>query len=173
MAYSAEQITKLTQKIIAKVTTELRIAQENGTVDEVVAKYGISFEEQAMPVNKRVSKILVFGALAGKLADFQLAAKKCGITKDNIVFETDYNRMHHYDVSTLKDSLVYSDIIFGPAPHKIEGMGDTSSFLATIEKNPNHYPRLIKSQANSSLKITVSNFKESLTRTRYFEMCNI
>lgn len=169
MQYSPAQIAKILNKIIAKARHELEIASEQGTVDEVMAEYGVTLEEGAMPVSKQTSKILVFGALSGKVSDYQMVAKKMGIQSDNIEFAADYHKLKHFNTTILRDSMEYSDIIFGPAPHKIEGMGDTYSLVAAIEREPEHYPRLIKAVANEKLKITITNFKESLRKTRYFE----
>lgn len=169
MQYSSAQIGKILIKIIAKACHELEIASEQGTVDEVMDEYGVTLEEGAMPVSKRTSKILVFGALSGKVSDYQMVAKKMGIQSDNLEFAVDYDKLKHFNTTILRDSMEYSDIIYGPAPHKIEDMGDTYSLVAAIEREPEHYPRLIKAVANKELKITITNFKESLRKTRYFE----
>ena len=167
--YSQGQISRIIQKIVAKVSKELELAQEYDSVDEVMEKYGISFDEGPMPVDSRKSKILVFGALAGKSKDYILAAKKLGIAQENIVFVSDYDELKRYDTAKLEYSLEYSDIIYGPTPHKTTGMGDENSFLAKIKREPNKYPKLIVATANESLKLTITNFKNALTNTRYFE----
>ena len=68
--YSASQISKIIQKIISKARRELELAQESDTVEEVMEKYGVTLNEEAMPVNPKVSKILVFGSLVGKEKDY-------------------------------------------------------------------------------------------------------
>ena len=151
--YSSSQISKIIQKIIAKVRRELELAQESNNVDEIMSKYGIALEEEAMPVDPKVSKILVFGALAGKEKDYVLAAKKMGIDKNNIVFVSDYDQLKRYDTAKLEYSTEYSDIIYGPAPHKTAGMGDTSSLLAKIKKEPTRDPRLTIVSANGALRL--------------------
>ena len=54
-------------------------------------------------------------------------------------------------------------------PHKIEGMGDTSSLITEIEKNPSEYPKLIKATSNGDLKFSITGFKNYILRTRFFE----
>ena len=81
----------------------------------------------------------------------------------------DYNSSKHFDTERLRYSCKYSDIICGPIPHKIEGMGDTSSFISVIEKNPSEYPKLIKAVANKGLKFSISGFKDCILKTRFFE----
>lgn len=169
MKHSASQISQIIQKIIAKARKELEIAQENDSVEEVMEQYGVSLEEDPVQVNPRISKILVFGALAGKKRDYLLAAKKLNIPEDNLVFISDYDELKHYDTAKLEYSVEYSDIIYGPAPHKETNMGDTSSFLAKLKNEPNKYPRLTVASANGALKLSISSFRNSLTRTRYFE----
>ena len=72
----------------------------------------------------------------------------------------------------MRNSLEYSDLVFGPTPHKTKGMGDTSSFLALAEINTEQYPRVIRSNANSTekqLKFSISSFKSCLEKTNYYE----
>lgn len=167
--YSQAQISRIAQKIIAKVRKELEIAQENDNLDELMEKYGIGFEEESMPVDSRKSKIIVFGALAGKLKDYIMAAKKLGISQENLVFISDYDELKRYDTAKLEYSLEYSDIIYGPTPHKTIGMGDENSLLAKIKREPNKYPKLQVATANGVLKLSIQSFKNALTNTRYFE----
>lgn len=167
--YSQAQISRIAQKIIAKVRKELEIAQENDNLDEFMEKYGIGFEEESMPVDSRKSKIIVFGALAGKLKDYIMAAKKLGISQENLVFISDYDELKRYDTAKLEYSLEYSDIIYGPTPHKTIGMGDENSLLAKIKREPNKFPKLQVATANGVLKLSIQSFKNALTNTRYFE----
>lgn len=111
---------------------------------------------------------MVLGQLSGKVKDYQITAKKLGVKEDNLEF-VDYAGAMHLSVERLRYSNEYSDIMCGPVPHKIEGMGYTSSLIAEIEKNPSEYPKLIKAVANDSLKFSISGFKEYISRTRFFE----
>lgn len=170
MGYSPVQIRKIIDKIVTKITYEVQMAATEGTMQDVLDEYGITLDEEpVMPVDRHKSKILVLGAVAGRLSDYQMTAKKLGIPSDNVEFVTDYRKMKHFNVSNLRYSWTYSDIIYGPTPHSMEGMGDTSSLLAEIKNHPNDYPRLVQVSANEKLKITISNFRSALTKTRYFE----
>lgn len=169
MLYSQSQITDLRAKIIRKINTEIALALKNDTVDELLEKYGIELEEISYQSGvTRRSKILVLGQLSGKVKDYQMAAKKLGVKEDNIEF-IDYDGTKHLNAERLRYSSEYSDIICGPIPHKVEGMGDTSSFIAEMEKNLSEYPKLIKAIANESLKFSISGFKECILKTRFFE----
>ncbi len=170
MKYSQSQIVELKGKMIRKINALIDSAVKNDTVDELLKKYGIELEEisYATGVTKR-SKILVLGQLSGKKKDYQKAAKTCGIEEGNIEF-MDYNEIEKFGVESLKGSLKYSDIICGPIPHNIEGMGDTSSFISKIEKTPAEYPKLIKAVANGRLKFSITDFKDCIASTRYYEI---
>ena len=73
------------------------------------------------------------------------------------------------DTARLEYSTEYSDIIYGPTPHKTTGMGDTSSLLAKIKNDPTRYTRLTVATANGALKLSITSFKNCLSKTRYFE----
>lgn len=169
MAYSQSQITDLKTKIIRKIDAEIRVAQRNNTLDELLEKYGIELEEITYQsgVTKR-SKILVLGQLPGKVKDYQMVAKKLGINENNLEF-IDYAGAKHLSAERLRYSCEYSDIICGPIPHKVEGMGDTSSLIAEIERNPSEYPKLIKATISDCLKFSITGFKEYISKTRYFK----
>ena len=169
MVYSQSQIADLKAKIIRKVNTEISLALKNDTIEELIEKYGIELDEISYQSGiTRRSKILVLGQLSGKIKDYKMAAKKLGVKEDNLKF-IDYNGVKHLSVERLRYSSEYSDIICGPMPHKVEGMGDTSSFIAKMENNPSEYPKLIKATANDTLKFSVSRFKEYILKTRFFE----
>jgi len=167
--YSTSQIATLRSKILSKINKEIDIAIKNAALDDIFTKYGVTIEENesSIVITNRM-KILVLGELAGKLKDYQIAAKRKGIDPTNIEF-IDYRQAKHLNAGRLKYSSEYSDIIIGPMPHKIEGMGDATSLLALIEKKPNEYPKLIKAEANNKLKITISGFSDYLLRTRFYE----
>ena len=171
--YSQSQIAELRSRILAKINKEIDIALKNDDLEDIFNKYGVSIEEESNTfcVTKRM-KILVLGELAGKIKDYQMAAKKKGIELENLEF-IDYDGAKHLSAGRLQYSNEYSDIIYGPTPHKIEGMGDTSSLLALIEQHPSEYPKLIKAEANSKLKITISGFVDYLLKTRFYEAMSI
>lgn len=169
MVYSQSQIADLKSKIIRKINTEIALALKNDTMDELLKKYSVEMEEiQYLSGVTRRSKILVLGQLSGKIKNYQITAKKLGIKEENLEF-VDYIGVKHLNVERLRYSSEYSDIICGPIPHKVQGMGDTSSFIAELEKNPSQYPKLIKANANGSLKFSITGFKDYILRTRFFE----
>ena len=172
MPYSIAQKAKIKSKVLAKISMEFSYADSDEDISEIMDKYGIHLEEEPAYVNTRQMKILVFGALAGKVNDYKMAARKLGISDDCVVFEKDYEKLSRYDVSRLENSMQYSDIIVGPNPHKQTNINGYSSMLSMIKSNPSKYPRLIESHANQALKITIRNFREALLSTRFVEALN-
>lgn len=169
MIYSQSQITDLRAKIIRKINIEINLAIKNNILFELIEKYGVELDEISYQSGiTRRSKILVLGQLSDKVKDYQMVAKKLGIKEDNLEF-IDYDRVKHLNTERLRYSSEYSDIICGPIPHKVEGMGNTSSFITEIEKNPSEYPKLIKATASDYLKSSISGFKETILKTRLFE----
>lgn len=163
---------KIINKIYAKINREIEIAIENDLVKEFLEKYDIELDDNSYPVFPTKHKILVLGALSGKISDYQLAAKKMGVNPKQLEFIYDYSDLKRYNTTKLEYSTEYSDIIYGPNPHSQVGMGDTSSLLAAMKNNPEKYPKVIEAKANSSLKITMSNFKMALLNTRLLEVLN-
>ena len=168
MDYSYSQLSEIKAKIFAKISKEIEIANKNNEMQVLLDKYGIYFEEETIQVDTRTMKVLVLGALAGRLKDYQIAAKKMDINPNNVEFVDTYDDKR-FNVAKLEYSMEYSDIIYGPNPHKQLGMGDTNSFLAEMKRHPEKYPRVIEAVSNDKLKITINGFRTSLTSTRYFE----
>lgn len=166
--YSISQLSEIKSKIFAKIAREIELANKNDEMQALFDKYGIYFEEEAMQVDTRTMKVLVLGALAGRVKDYKLAVKKMDINPDNVEFIDTYDDKR-FNVAKLEYSMEYSDIIYGPNPHKQVGMGDTNSFLAEMKRNPERYPRVIEAVSNDKLKITISGFKKALSSTRFFE----
>ena len=166
--YSISQLIEIKSKIFDKIAKEIDLANKNDEMQLILEKYGIFLEEEPVLVNTKTMKILVIGALAGKLKDYQIAVKKMNIDLDNVEFIDTYDD-RRFNVKRLEYSMDYSDIIYGPNPHKQVGIGDTYSFLAEMKRHPEKYPRVIETISNEKLKITISGFKKALQSTRYYE----
>lgn len=172
MLLSITDKAKIKSRVFAKISNELDNAIRDDELSTFLNKYGIILEEkERLPINTRLAKVLVFGQLAGSKKDYQIVAKKLGINPENIEF-LDYQETKRFPAERLRNSMQYSDIIYGPAPHKCAEMGDTSSLLAEIKKNPMEYPRLIEAKSNTAgtnLKISITVFKECIEKTFYYE----
>ncbi len=173
MEYFLSDINEIKAKVHTIIDAEIDNALEKGTINIILEQLKIECKKEWTPSNIKKSKILVFGTLAGKKNKYIGVAKELGIPKDNIEFIDDYKELKRIDVSKYKNSEKYSDIIYGSVPHKQVGMGDTSSFLETIKREPENYPRLTIAIANSKLKITKTSFEEALKKTNLFENINV
>lgn len=167
--YSRENITRITNEIVERVRFEITNAFLTDCVEELCDKYGVSIEKDDMQIGitKRM-KILVLGDLAGKKEDFKNKAKTIGIDSSNLDFKN-YNEAKVLDLVKLQYSNEYSDVICGPIPHKIKGMGDVSCAIVEIEKNASIYPKLVMASANGTLKISITCFLKCLLKTRFYK----
>ncbi len=169
MEYGLSELAEIRAKVHAVLNAELDRAIRKHTVDEFMNKYCIVYEDEWVPLEKNRARILVLGALAGNVRDYVAIAKDLNVPKDSIDFINDYDDLKRVDISKFRNSSVYTDIIFGPVPHKMTGMGDTSSLLADMKNNPSEYPRIIEARANDKLKITKTNFEAAIRMSRYYE----
>ena len=171
MTYSIAQKSKIKREILNKVSLKLNFADDE-MLDELMEQFGVHLDEDCVIVDTRHMKILVLGSLAGNVDNYKTAAKRMNVTNNNIVFENDYEKLHGYNVEKLRNSDIYSDIIYGPTPHKMTGIDGFNSALAMMKADPSNYPRVIEATANGVLKISVNSFKSALLRTRYIEALN-
>lgn len=172
MRYSVTELASIKAKIFAKIAKEIEMANRNNEMDYLLDKYGVSLEVERMPIYIRTTKILVVGGLSGSVSDYQKCAKKLDIDPNNVDF-LDYYDFKKFSAESLRYSSKYSDIIFGPVPHKSKDMGDVESLLHAIKNNEAAFPKLTISTANSTsnqLKFSISSFRECLLKTYYYEI---
>ena len=167
MAYSTSQIAEIKSRALSAFRRRLDDAFDTDSVDELLESLGIELEEtnQAYASYSRRTKIYVLGELAGRRKDYVLAAKKLNINEENLEFY-DYSDMKSFNTEKLRYSPFVSDIICGPVPHKIEGIGDHSSILSLMEHNPQEYPKVYRAIANRSLKLSINSFKQGIIQSR-------
>lgn len=161
-------LIELSEKIYQKVIKEVTEASYNNNIEEILKKYGLQDEIQYSYYDINNSKILVVGDSRVNKNDLIGIAKKMGIRENRLEFELDYNRLHNYDFSNLKNSMTYSDVLVGPLPHKVEGIEGFSSFLSMVDDSPEDFPKVIRLEASNELKITKESFKNGLLNTRLF-----
>lgn len=120
-------------------------------------------------VNMENAKILVIGDSAIRSDVLKAIAKEYGIANDKIDFELDYLRLKKYNFGKLKHSLIYSDIMVGPMPHKVNGLEGCRSFIGKVKNMPSEFPKLTVLDSNSGLKITKESFKNGLKFTELYK----
>lgn len=166
---STINLAKIKSKVFAKIDSEIELANKENTIDEFLKKYGIVMELEQPYFDSKRAKILVLGALAGNIDDYKTQLGKLGLNKNNVEFINDYDELKRFNAQILEYSTEYSDIIYGPNPHKQVNIGDNASLLTLLQRNPEKYPRVIEAVANGKLKISINSFKEAVLKTRLFE----
>ena len=167
---SIVELAKIKSKVFAKIAAEIELANKEDAIDEFLEKYGIVIDCEQIPYfDSRRAKILILGALAGNIDDYKTQLGKLGLNKNNVEFISDYDELKRFNAQKLEYSSEYSDIIYGPNPHKQVNIGDNASLLTMLRRSPEKYPRVIEAVANSKLKISINSFKEAVLKTRLFE----
>lgn len=179
MELSESQKHQIRACVMQSTEHDLQIAEETNDYDSIVEKYDISLDELSTQPYDRKNKILVVGALSGKKEAYIEVAQSCGIPDKYLDF-IDYEEIKHYGWEKLKYSRMYSDIIFGPVPHRVKGDFDTPSSNPIADvleaKRANSSTNFIISNANQygrRLRLTPNSFKKVLKQTTYYKKyCN-
>ncbi len=111
----------------------------------------------------KTAKIVVFGE--SKLKDNVLAAvgEKLGISKNRFEFHLDYHDAKNFDFRKYQYKPDYSLILVGPMGHSGRSKEGDSSVISHIAHEEG-YPPVVKLIAGSQLKITKTNFRDTLKR---------
>lgn len=161
-------LTIVLEKVYQKLVQEIAKANVENRIDEVLKKYGLQDEVEYPYYDIANSKILVVGDSAISKDMLINIARKYGIKENRIEFELDYTKLTNYNFSKLRNSMVYSDVLVGPIPHKVEGIEGFSSFLAMTEATPEEFPKIIKLESSNELKITKNTFINGLLESRLY-----
>lgn len=107
-------------------------------------------------------KVIILGESSIKNADIISAFKGFGIAKERIELHTEYD-LGGFNIETLRFSPKYALILFGPVPHSLQGRGNHTSVIITVEKEQG-YTHSIRMLANGELKITKASLKEAIQK---------
>ena len=113
----------------------------------------------------RNGKIIVLGQSDVRADVLMMTANKMGIAKNRLELYLDYEDGKKFDIKKLEYNPKYSAVLVGPMGHSGVGKGDYGSVISAMESK-NGYPPVIK-LGGGSLKITKSNFKNTLTELLY------
>ena len=165
-------IDTIYSKIVEEVTLANRTSQDE--LNKVLGKYGLAEKKLSYQYcNIRSSKIIVFGETEINQNILNAIAKNLGIHPERIDYIS-YNDTTNYDISNLKYSNKYSDILVGPVPHKAKNIGDYSSMIESIEANSECFPPLIRViDKTGTLRISKTFFKIALSKTQLFKELNV
>lgn len=166
---SCEALSELEEEIVEilpeKITEILTRANRSGELEELLRIMGLSdlLRSDNHYETYKEGKIVVIGGTKVKKNDLLAIANKLGLEKDRFEFCLDYKDIQKYDFKKMQYSPSYRVILFGPTPHSGHGKEERGSIIAEIESS-NAYPRAVRLISGKELKITKSNFKDTLTR---------
>ena len=146
-----------------RLLTTLTRANQNGTLVDVMESLGALDLLNAKPRNNFFAgKVIVLGASTVKESKMRSFIKKSGLDPEMFEFHLDYKKIKNFNYKKIRESNGYIAIFAGPMPHSTTGKGNSSSFIAKVENNPELYPPMYKLVSGRELKITNNNFKEAL-----------
>lgn len=171
MLLSAENLVALKEPILnyldknyLKEMTELN---RNGKLDQFFYSFHL-YDVLAIPKTletKNNGKILVIGESIVKNKDLLGIVKSLNLDKSRFEFVTDYENVKNYEFANLRYNSNYRLILVGPMPHKVVGINGKkySSIIEQMEQNPEIYPKVLKLETSTKLKITKTNFRKVLS----------
>lgn len=153
------------EEVIEKVTAKITLANRSGELEQLLVEWGLSdcVSKTSAYKTEKDGKIVVIGASEVKENVLCGIIKNFGIDKNRFEFCLDYDKAKTYQYNKLRYNPNYRVVIFGPVPHSSIGKCDSSSVIAEM-KNHEGYPRVEVLSGNNAVKITKSNFKDTLNR---------
>ena len=162
-----EELLDLQEEILARLPEEITAIlvklNANGRLEELLylIDMGDLVEGDEPLETWPEGKVVVFGDSQARPKDLYGIAKDLGISRDRIEF-VDHDESKRYDYRRLEYNHSVVAVMFGAVPHSTPGKGSDSSVIARMERKRDVFPRVVRLSANGSLKITKTNFRESL-----------
>lgn len=152
------------EEVIEKITAKVTLANRSSELEDLLIKWGFDDLLPKAPIYEtdKEGKIVV-GASEVKENVLNGIIKSLGLDKNRFEFCLDYDRAKTFPYGKLRYNPNYRVIIFGPVPHSSTGKNDSSSVIAEM-KNHEGYPRVEILNGNNAVKITKSNFKDTLSK---------
>lgn len=121
-------------------------------------------DDEPIPIDRIIGKrhILVLGDIRAKAEHLVGKAKKFGLSKAHLRFETDYAKLTQFDLSQLQYSNECAGILVGAIPHKMKGLGSASSALQLFETEEGYPPAVGMRTASGELKGTKKSFDAAM-----------
>lgn len=167
MALSIIELSDLEDELMARIPDEITAVlsklNRTGRLEEFFEMLGMSdlLQEEDDFYSYKDGKIIVVGGTEVKEKVLLGVAKELGLDKNRFEFCLDYEAIQKYDFKKMQYAPQYRAVLFGPSPHSGRGKCDNGSIIAELESSK-AYPRVVRMQSGSELKITKSNFKETL-----------
>ena len=167
MALSIIELSDLEDELMARIPDEITAVisklNRTGRLEEFFEMLGMSdlLQEEDDFYSYKDGKIIVVGGTEVKEKVLLGVAKELGLDKNRFEFCLDYEAIQKYDFKKMQYAPQYRVVLFGPSPHSGRGKCDNGSIIAELESSK-AYPRVVRMQSGSELKITKSSFKETL-----------
>ena len=170
MVLDAIKIENLYDRLIQQIKKDLYDANREQDVESYLKK--IHYEELIQGYNtyydKKNAKVAVIGASMISVDDMKKILKKHGLEPHRFEFYLDYEKLTNFDINKFRNNPYYSDIIFGPNPHKIKGIDGHSSAISLMRDEADEFPKLSVAEAGNELKITKSSFTKAIENTQMY-----
>lgn len=169
MLLDSLEFKTLEDKVLEKVARELEISNRTNELENYLHKIGCSeFVVEYNTEYTHNAKIVIIGESAIDVKEIESVAKKNGINPKRLELCLDYEKIKSIDMRRFEYNCNYSDIIFGPVPHKMVGIDDNSGAIAMIKNNTKAYPKLNLASDGNSLKITKKSLDNCFKNTQYY-----
>lgn len=169
MTLSDLEIKDLETLVLQKVVRELQNANRTNELEKYLRKIDCSeFIVEHNTEYTHNAKIVIIGESAIDVKEIESVAKKNGINPKRLELCLNYEKIKSLDIRRFEYNCNYSDIIFGPVPHKMVGIEDNSGAIAMIKNNTKAYPKLNLASDGNSLKITKKSLDYCFKNTQYY-----
>lgn len=166
----AIKLEDLYERLAQQMRKDLYQANREQEIDSYLKK--IHYEDLIQGYNKyydkKNAKVAVIGDSMISIDDMRIIAKKNGLNPQLIEFHLDYNKLTNFDFNQFRNNPGYSDIIFGPNPHKTRGIEGYSSAIRMMQQEANQFPKLIIAETSNELKITKTSFTKAIKNTQMY-----
>lgn len=165
-----KELDELLEDVYAKLAQELILANRTGQLNDVLKKYDIQQETpEESYIELHRAKILLVGDMPMKLTQIHGVLKEYALTPDHIEY-IDYEQAKTFAWPALENSMIYTDVMIGPVPHKVTGINSYGGIISKMEDNPHRFPKLHKLMAGNGLKITKTNLTEAIKNSYLLEL---
>ena len=163
------ELIELEDSLASELLSVLSKCNRSGELDNLLnalVSFGFSNPYKSAAYNAehdtfKDGKIVVVGDSEIKEEQLKGIAKALNIDKNRFEFVLGYGDAKKYNYSKLRYNSSYRVVMFGPVPHSTPGKGSFASTISNIEQSDG-YPKVVRLTSNNQLKITKTNFRETL-----------
>lgn len=156
------EIDDLMDLVIDNIRERIYYSNRIGEIEEYLEGIGMGYLSSFNQGYKtyKAGKIVVLGASSVSVSDLENVVIGLGLDKDRFEFNLNYNKLKNYNYKKLRNNPNYRVALLGPMPHSTTGKSKSGSAIEELKKNTSL--RVEKLTTSNELKITQSNFKQTL-----------